>query len=213
MIGFTSPPLGERTIKLSKNSRVLIAEKVKPHFIGQEIGNGICAVRTSLKEIKKRTLNKIEKRIKQIVTFNYEVEIHEGDDDYIWITLQDKVLLPISDEEYRNCRLNNINLIMGIFKKITNCEFIDYEGEPIIDCPINSIEIENDLVIHRKNAIQAKIEQLGIIQGELTKHIVRGYGYSQTHKSCPYKFEDDNQEINKMVAFCVELMPLVSIKV
>ena len=88
-------------------------------------------------------------------------------------------------------------------------EFIDYEGEPCIDCPINSIETEKGKVIHRKNAIQAKIEQLGIIQGKINKYIVRGYGNSKTHSSCSYKGENQDNLVNKLV----ELVPLMVIKV
>ncbi|MDP2423605.1 MAG: RtcB family protein [Bacteroidales bacterium] len=83
-------------------------------------------------------------------------------------------------------------LVCEIFNEATRCDFIDFEGNNIINIAHNYAVKENhfgkDVFVHRKGATRAGKGQLGIIPGSQGTHsyIVRGKGNSESFESCSH---------------------------
>lgn len=82
--------------------------------------------------------------------------------------------------------------VCEILNKATNCDFLDFEGNDMINIAHNYAAKEKhfgkDVFVHRKGATRAGKGQLGIIPGSqgAQSYIVRGKGSSESFESCSH---------------------------
>jgi tRNA-splicing ligase RtcB (3'-phosphate/5'-hydroxy nucleic acid ligase) len=89
-------------------------------------------------------------------------------------------------------RKHMANRVCEILHEATNCEFIDFEGNTMINIAHNYAAAEKhfgkEVFVHRKGATRAGKGQLGIIPGSqgASSYIVRGKGIAESFESCSH---------------------------
>jgi tRNA-splicing ligase RtcB (3'-phosphate/5'-hydroxy nucleic acid ligase) len=82
--------------------------------------------------------------------------------------------------------------VAEIISELTGCEFLDIEGQEMINIAHNYAaqekHFERDVFVHRKGATRAGKGQLGIIPGSqgAQSYIVRGKGIAESFESCSH---------------------------